>query len=115
MPAEDWPSFHCRPSTASTVLPASVSIRQMPTTGTSDLGSAPAVSPERSTLETGAAIAGGSKAAALTTAIHSTLVRRFMTTSLQEGSVVGRPTLTAPAPESARDGQRTSKHDEGER
>src|SRR6267154_2733857 len=55
MPAEDWPSFHCRPSTVSTFLPASLSIRQMPTTGTSDFGSAPAVSPETSTVVGGPA------------------------------------------------------------
>src|SRR5262249_7588822 len=80
MPADDWPSFHCRPSTASTVLPASASTRQIPTTGTSDFGSAPAVSLDRSTLN-GAAIAGNSKATVLTTAITSTLVPIFMSTS----------------------------------
>src|SRR5215470_19178433 len=82
MPTEDWPSFHCRPSTASTVLPASVSTRQIPTTGTSDLGSAPVVSLERSTLK-GAAIAGNSNATVLTTAINSTLVPIFISTSLR--------------------------------
>src|SRR5215475_10393136 len=51
MPADDCPSFHCRPSTASTFLPLSFSIRQKPTTGTSDFGSAPTVSPERSIVD----------------------------------------------------------------
>src|SRR5262245_16872530 len=50
MPADDCPSFHCRPSTLSTFLPASLSMRQTPTTGTSDLGSAPVVSPDQSIL-----------------------------------------------------------------
>ena len=50
MPADDCPSFHCRPSTASTFFPPSLSIRQMPTTGTSDFGSAPTVSLEKSIL-----------------------------------------------------------------
>src|SRR5262249_20713325 len=58
-----------------------VSTRQIPTTGTSDLGSAPVVSLERSTLK-GAATAGNSKATVLTTAINSTLVPIFMSTSL---------------------------------
>jgi hypothetical protein len=54
----------------------------MPTTGTSDFGSAPAVSLDKSTLKAGAAIVGASNATALTTAIHNTLVPLFMTTSL---------------------------------
>src|SRR5437867_1913444 len=48
IPAEDWPSFHCRPSTLSTFLPFSVSIRQTPTTLRNDLGSVPTVSFDRS-------------------------------------------------------------------
>src|SRR4051812_44975098 len=50
MPADDCPSFHCRPSTASTLLPRSFSTRQTPTTGSRDLGSAPAVSFVKSIL-----------------------------------------------------------------
>src|SRR5215471_13741087 len=72
MPAEDWPSFHCLPSTASTVLPASASMRHMPTTGSSDLGSAPAVSPEKSGLKSGAASAGSNAAAKPTVAATRT-------------------------------------------
>src|SRR6516162_3526956 len=48
MPAEDCPSFHCRPSTVNTLRPLSLSIRQMPTMGMSDVGSAPTVLPDRS-------------------------------------------------------------------
>src|SRR5215475_1020041 len=48
IPAEACPSFHCRPSTASTLFPPSLSMRQMPTTLTKDFGSAPTVSLENS-------------------------------------------------------------------
>src|ERR1700730_12990506 len=81
MPAEDCPSFHWRPSTASSFLLPSFSMRQTPTTGTSDFGSAPAVSLVRSTL-TGAANAGNSTAKTLTATISSAFVLLFMTTSL---------------------------------
>src|SRR5260370_20596162 len=57
MPAEDWPSFHWRPSTASTLLLPSLSMRQMPTTLTSVLGSAPTVSLEKSIFKVSAAVA----------------------------------------------------------
>src|SRR5215216_2824530 len=50
MPAEDWPSFHCRPSTARTFLPFSVSTRHTPTTLNNDFDSAPAASAEKSIL-----------------------------------------------------------------
>src|ERR1700680_3009106 len=50
MPADDFPSFHWRPTTGQTFLCASVSIRQTPTTLRNDLGSAPTVSSEKSTL-----------------------------------------------------------------
>src|SRR5690242_20611143 len=57
MPAEDCPSFHWRPSTASTLRPFSLSMRQMPTTLTSAAGSAPTVSLAKSSLTASAATA----------------------------------------------------------
>src|SRR5262249_2355649 len=63
MPAEACPSFHCRPSTARTLFPASFSIRQMPTTLTKDFGSAPTVSCAKSILNgCWAAITGNTSA-----------------------------------------------------
>src|SRR5215203_3064629 len=67
MPADDCPSFHCRPSTAMTLLPRSLSMRQVPTTGTSDLGSAPTVSSVKSILVVCCAASGDGKLAALST------------------------------------------------
>jgi hypothetical protein len=55
-------------------------MRQMPTTGTSAFGSAPAVSPERSTLKTGAAIAGNSRTT-LAAVISSAFVELYMMAS----------------------------------
>src|SRR3954451_3865951 len=66
MSEDDCPSFHCRPSTASTFLPASLSIRQTPTTGTRDFGSAPTVSSEKSILVVWAARPGKANAARAT-------------------------------------------------
>src|SRR5690348_12425556 len=57
MPADDWPSFHWRPSTASTLRPFSLSTRQMPTTPTSAMGSAPTVSLAKSSFTVSAAAA----------------------------------------------------------
>src|SRR5262245_50082344 len=55
MPAEAWPSFHCRPSTASTLLSPSASIRQTPTTFTNEPESAPTLSFEKSSFNGSAA------------------------------------------------------------
>src|SRR5947207_1531239 len=63
MPVEDCPSFHCLPSTARTFFPPSLSIRQMPTTATSDFGSAPTVSLEKSILVGCCAAAGSTNRA----------------------------------------------------
>src|SRR5580704_8323891 len=83
MPADDCPSFHCRPSTASIVLPASVSTRQIPTTGTRDLGSEPAVSVEKSGLKGAAAIAGNNRVAMpIPAAMRNAFVLLFMMASL---------------------------------
>src|SRR5690348_900164 len=57
MPADDWPSFHCRPSTARTGLPFSFSMRQIPTTLTREVGSAPTVSFAKSSFTGSAAAA----------------------------------------------------------
>src|SRR5262249_45739447 len=82
MPAEDCPSFHCRPSTATSFLPPSFSMRHTPTTGTSSFGSAPTVSLASSTL-IGAASAGRSTATTLTAMIIRVFVLLFTTTSLR--------------------------------
>src|SRR5260370_29693248 len=74
MPTEDWPSFHWRPSTTRTFFPLSSSTRQKPTTDTNDFGSAPAVSPERSTVVGWAARPGGVSAAMP----NATMVAAFM-------------------------------------
>src|SRR5262249_23345440 len=63
MPAAVCPSFHCRPSTTSTLLLPSLSIRQTPTTLRNDFGSAPTVSSEKSTFTDCAAPAYVSSAA----------------------------------------------------
>src|SRR6516165_4971192 len=63
MPADDCPSFHWRPSTTSTFLPLSSSMRQKPTTGTNAFGSAPTVSPARSIGVGGASTPGKASAA----------------------------------------------------
>ena len=56
-PAEACPSFHCRPSTVSTFLSRSLSMRHTPTTLVNAFGSAPMVSLVKSILVDGAAIA----------------------------------------------------------
>src|SRR5215470_18527541 len=57
MPAEAWPSFHCRPSTARTLLSPSASTRHTPTTLTNELASPPTVSFEKSSFNGSAAAA----------------------------------------------------------
>src|ERR1700732_4783349 len=65
-------------------------MRQIPTTGSRDFGSAPAVSLEKSALKSGAANAGHSRAATLTVAaISNALVPPFMTTSLRSVGLTG--------------------------
>src|SRR5262245_14642468 len=75
MPAAVCPSFHCRPSTTSTLLLPSLSIRQTPTTLTNDFGSAPTVSSEKSTFRDCAAPAYVSSAARPTQAAAIVTVR----------------------------------------
>src|SRR4051794_14269555 len=77
MSEEDCPSFHCRPSTASTFFPASFSIRQMPTTGTRDFGSAPTVSSEKLIFSGCAARHGRANAARPAARIITALVVLF--------------------------------------
>src|SRR5215470_13737156 len=74
MPAEAWPSFHCRPSTARTLLSPSASIRQTPTTFTNELASAPTVSFEKSSLSGSAAAAHTTKAVNAAPASESVLM-----------------------------------------
>src|SRR5205823_614733 len=62
MPAAVCPSFHWVPSTASTFLLPSASMRQMPTTLRKDFGSLPTVSSEKSTLSACPALAHSSNA-----------------------------------------------------
>src|SRR5215813_10577058 len=57
MPAAVWPSFHCRPSTARTLLSPSASPRQTPTTFTNELESPPTVSFEKLSFNGSAAAA----------------------------------------------------------
>src|SRR5215470_4107259 len=57
MPAAVWPSFHCRPSTARTLLSPSASTRQTPTTLTNELASPPTVSFEKLSFNGSAAAA----------------------------------------------------------
>src|SRR5215813_8960200 len=73
MPVAVWPSFHARPSTASTLLSPSASMRQTPTTFTNELASAPTVSFEKSSLS-GSAATASSAAAATVTAANGRLV-----------------------------------------
>src|SRR6516225_1237649 len=100
MPADDCPSFHCRPSTTSTFLPPSFSIRQKPTTGTKEFGSAPAVSPARSTVVGGAARRGSVSAAnpVADASANLTLMLVLMVGLLHERRETGRGRLTAPPP-----------------
>src|SRR5262245_24972905 len=78
MPAAVCPSFHCRPSTTSTLLLPSLSIRQTPTTLTNDFGSAPTVSSEKSTFRGCAAPAYVSSAARPAQAAAIVMVRLFV-------------------------------------
>src|SRR5215813_10980065 len=73
MPVAAWPSFHARPSTASTLLSPSASMRQTPTTFTNELASAPTVSFEKSSLS-GSAATACSAAAITVTAANDRLV-----------------------------------------
>src|SRR4051794_16657222 len=68
MPVAAWPSFHWRPSTASTLLSPSASMRQTPTTFTNELASAPTVSFEKSSLSGSAADACSAEAVKATAA-----------------------------------------------
>src|SRR5260370_17196365 len=105
MPADDGPSFHWRPSTTSTFLPLSSSIRQKPTTGTNAFGSAPTVSPARSTVVGGAARPGSDSAAK---PIADTMVTLMLFPMLMVGllpilgicprGVAGAPTTQLPSP-----------------
>src|SRR5262249_52937055 len=72
----DWPSFHWRPSTASTFFSPSCSTRQMPTTGTRVFGSAPAVSLDRSIFIDCTASAGSATATEASSAIL--MIEAFM-------------------------------------
>src|SRR5262249_8689951 len=76
----DWPSFHWRPSTASTFRPFSLSMRQMPTTLTSAVGSAPTVSLAKSSFKASAAAtaAANPRPATIAAEAHDrTLVNRM--------------------------------------
>src|SRR5262249_60196242 len=75
MPAAVCPCFHCRPSTTSRLLLASLSIRQPPTTLTNHFGSAPTVSSEKSTFRDCAAPAYVSSPARPTQAAAIVVVR----------------------------------------
>src|SRR5262245_6584923 len=61
MPAEDWPCFHWRPSTARTFRPFPPSMRQTPTTLSSAAGSAPTVSLAKSSFNVSAAATTAAK------------------------------------------------------
>src|SRR5215472_18539914 len=74
MPTAVCPSFHCRPSTTSTLLLPSLSMRQTPTTLTNDFGSPPTVSSEKSTFRGCAAPAYVSSAATPTQAAAMVMV-----------------------------------------
>src|SRR3954469_9402241 len=78
MPADVCPSFHWRPSTASTFLLPSASIRQTPTTLRKDLGSTPTVSSEKSIFRSCPALALNSNAARPTHAIAVPIVLLIM-------------------------------------
>src|SRR6185369_2991479 len=110
MPAEDCPSFHCRPSTTSTLFPPSLSTRQKPTTGTNDFGSAPTVSSPRSMVVGGAARAWKASAARpiADTMVVLTLVLMLMAVSFMNGSG-GSGWLTAPPPGKRDQGGQTSE------
>src|SRR6185369_9768445 len=75
MPAAVWPCFHCRPSTTRTLLFASASMRQTPTTLRKDFGSAPTVSSAKSTLSGSIAPAFKIKAAIPTAASAMAVTR----------------------------------------
>src|SRR6185369_6490615 len=112
MPADDCPSFHCRPSTTSTFFPPSFSTRQKPTTGTNDFGSAPTVSPERSMVVGGAARPGTASAAKAIADTSATLVFMLMLMIglLQEQRATGRGRLAAPPP-----GERNQQRQDAEK
>src|SRR5262245_66095798 len=91
MPAAVCPSFHCRPSTTSTLLLPSLSIRQTPTTLTNDFGSPPTVSSAKSTFRGCAAPAYVSSAASPTQAAAIVMMCLLVImVDLRLGSVVGR-------------------------
>src|SRR5260370_12088966 len=99
MPADDCPSFHCRPSTASTFFPLLFSIRQKPTTGTSDFGSAPTVSLEKSIVVSCAARPGRASAARpLTAAISGPTFQPLSIIALLHSNPPRRTRHPAPPP-----------------
>jgi len=79
-------------------LPASVSARQIPTTGTRDFGSEPAVSVEKSGLKGAAAIAGSNRVATpIPAAMRTAFVLSFMMASLVNvRSAAGKRRLRPP-------------------
>src|SRR5262245_41694936 len=79
MPVAVWPSFHWRPSTASTLLSPSASTRQTPTTFTNALASAPTVSFEKSSLSGSAVAACSAEAVKVTTANNRLVLILVMT------------------------------------
>src|ERR1700730_18033334 len=90
MPAAVCPSFPWRPSTTSTLLLPSVSIRQTPTTLTNDFGSAPTVSSEKSILSGWTALALKSNAVRPTPATATVNARLIvLMTDLHLGQVAG--------------------------
>src|SRR5215813_9561822 len=89
MPVAVWPSFHWRPSTASTLLSPSASMRQTPTTFTNELASAPTVSFEKSSLSGSAAVAHGAEAIRATAA-NDRLVMVLVMTHLLGRLATGR-------------------------
>src|SRR5215468_9280855 len=89
MPAAVWPSFHCRPSTATTFLPSSASIRQTPTTLTNEVGSAPTVSLAKSSLSGSADTAPRSPIASATPEIVVALFLLFMPFLLLQQAALG--------------------------
>src|SRR5215831_6307624 len=90
MPAAVWPSFHCRPSTTSTLLLPSASIRQTPTTLRNDFGSEPTVSSEKSILSGCTAPALKSNAVRPTPAAAAAMAcLLILMTDLHLGQVVG--------------------------
>src|SRR5262245_17641067 len=114
MPAEDWPSFHWRPSTASTLRPFSFSMRQMPTTLTSAVGSAPTVSLAKSSFSVSAAAATAASPIAATVAADAhdrDLLNRM---ALLLGGSCDEDRINARRPARPEPGQRDRERQRGE-